>query len=1031
MPRLSSSDDEEKVKRIDPAHRATRNPRRPRPPAGAPPGGGPSKLSQLALAVAAIALWRLSDHVGFLSGSQHAPATTVPIGGAPTRNLGSLDPTSREQYQRDVVDRCHELDLLPGVPDTFYSRTESDRFVPGTDPILIRNATVWTGEHEGNQVLYNHDVLLDKGLVAKIGENLRVDTADNVKVIEAKGAWLTPGIVDMHSHIGVDSMPSLSGSDDTNSVAAPTLPHLRSLDGINTHDLAFRRTVAGGVTTSLVLPGSANSIGGQAFTIKLRPTQANTPDSLVIEMPWDVRRPSGDRKPKGQRPYWRRMKMACGENIKRVHNQVRMDNSWNFRSAFDSARALKRKQDAFCRKALDLQVKGQALNRDEAEFPDDLKLEALVDVLRGKVLVNTHCYETTDLDQFIRHTHEFEFPIAAFHHAHEAYLVPDLLKQAWPGNGTRTPAVALFATNARYKREAWRGSEYAPRLLSENNITVIMKSDHPVLDSRYLLFEAQQAHHFGLPAHLALSAVTSSPARVAGLSHRVGSISVSKDADVVLWSSHPLSLGATPSQVIIDGIPQLKHPHALDLPREHELEKRNGPPIASVPKSKRFPLEEQDDGFDVDDEASRGKEWTRAVKFVGVREVLVKRDDGLVDLAAAMSARRDGELSPVLVEVVVVGNKIECVAEACPMTGDSSARTVDLEGGSLLPSFYAFGPALGLSDITSEKSTTDAKVFDPLTHGELSRVQRVWSQHRAVRAVDGLSFGGKHLVVAEESGVANAITAPNGNGFYRGISVAFRTGAKNILESEAIISDRAALHVAIGHYKGSQEPSVSTEIAQLRSLLLAGLDSEQAATATRVEVDYFGLVAKGELPLVIEVDKADTIASLILLKHEVEAAAENRYSMRWIISGGQEAHLVAAELARDSIGVILSPPRAFPESWDARRALPGPPLTFDSHVTVLHRAGVRLALGLPEEWQTRTLLFEAAWAHRLARGEVSRAEAIAWISTNYEDLFAIHRPRARDGDEEEVDFVAFERDPFEFGSRMVASSKNGGVELRL
>jgi len=162
---------------------------------------------------------------------------------------------------------------------------------------------------------------------------------------------------------------------------------------------------------------------------------------------------------------------------------------------------------------------------------------------------------------------------------------------------------------------------------------------------------------------------------------------------------------------------------------------------------------------------------------------------GLVDRASTH------DVDESLLEVVINGNNIECLARSCSTFGFS--KVVDLQGGSLLPSFYAFGPALGLSDITSvrqvfrhfrlslvaeerlvvqEKSTSDAKVFDPLTHGELSRSQRSLG---SIRAIDGLSFGGKHLVVAEESGVGKAITAPRGNGFYRGVSVAFRTGAKN------------------------------------------------------------------------------------------------------------------------------------------------------------------------------------------------------------------------------------------------------------
>ena len=200
---------------------------------------------------------------------------------------------------------------------------------------------------------------------------------------------------------------------------------------------------------------------------------------------------------------------------------------------------------------------------------------------------------------------------------------------------------------------------------------------------------------YQVQSHLALAAVTTSPARVAGLSHRVGLISVNKDADIVLWSSHPLSLGATPSQVIIDGIPQLTNPQALDLPTEKEYERRNGPEIASIPKSKH-PLEEQDDGFDWEHKSERGKEWIEGVMFTGVKELFVNRGGDLVDLAEDKGV--DG-----LVEVVVVGGKIVCVARDCSRgaLAQAPSKVVDLKGGSLLPTFFAYGPALGLSDITS------------------------------------------------------------------------------------------------------------------------------------------------------------------------------------------------------------------------------------------------------------------------------------------------------------------------------------------
>ncbi|BGP37577.1 hypothetical protein JCM10449v2_001494 [Rhodotorula kratochvilovae] len=1003
----SSSDDEEKLKRPSGA-RARRHRSSP---------AAPTSTRWIALAVLAAgagALWVAS----YKAQGSSSPAA------ARTRSLASLSTPERTAWDA-TLEHCADLHTLPGVPDAFWARKSSDRFAAGTRPTLICNATVWTGEDDGRQVLYNADVLLDRGLVIKIGENLVAEEGNGrTDVVDAKGAWVTPGIFDMHSHIGVDSLPGLAGASDTNSVAGAVLPHLRSLDGINGHDLAFRRVVSGGVTSSLVLPGSANNIGGQAFVIKLRPTAERTIDSLVLEMPWNVKLPSGERKKRGDPPRWRHMKNACGENIRNVYGQTRLDLAWNFRSNLDKARTLKQKQDRFCSRALAAAKAGHALTDEKGEqedFPDDLQLEALVDVLRGKVKVNTHCYETTDLDAYVRLTHEFEFPVAAFHHAHETYLVPDLLKQAWPGNGTATPAVALFATNGRYKREAWRGSEYAAKVLSEQNISVIFKSDHPVTDSRYLLFQAQQGHHFGLPVHKALASITTVPAVTAGLSHRIGFLRPNYDADVVLWSSHPLALGATPQQVWIDGVAQLAEAFAPAPPGEgaHNEPRCNGPPQASLREDYDPTREQEDDGFDFlnpgETEHRKKPELVDRVKFVNVREVLLPggKEPGLASLA-----EQEGVAPPF--EVVVEDGTVVCLSESC---GDvASVETVDLKGGSLLPTLVSYGSALGLTDIIAEKSTTDTPTFDPLLDSKLSLVQQQFGPRVSVKALDGLSLGGKHLTTAEENGLGKAVTAPRGKGFFRGVSVAFRTGAANVLEDGALIKEAVALHVAIGHF-GSAAP-VALEIAELRALLLGGLSppSSSASHDAYAPTDYFAEVARGKLSLVVQTDKADIIASLIRLKAEVEAAGAG--SQRWVLHGAQEAHLLASALASARIGVILTPPRSFPSTWDSRRSLPGPPLTRDTALSALHRAGVRVALGTEEEWMPRTALWEAGWAWRLAGGEVERGEAVAWVSSNLEELFGLER---EEGDK--VEFAAFERDPLEFGSRVVAVSSGSQVKL--
>lgn len=657
-----------------------------------------------------------------------------------------------------------------------------------------------------------------------------------------------------------------------------------------------------------------------------------------------------------------------------------MDLSNNFRTAFNSAKDLKLKQDDFCAKVKDAQLKGDVLDE---RFPDDLEWEALTDVLRGKVKVNTHCYESTDFAAFVRHSNEFKFPVAAFHHAHEAWIVPDLLKQTWGG----TPAVALFATNARYKREAWRGTEYAPKILEENNITVIMKSDHPVLDSRYLPFEAQQAHHFGLSAHKALASITTSSAEVAGLGHRVGYVRPQWDADIVLWDSHPLSLGATPTQVWIDGIQQLARPYSA---KEISTDTKP-PPVASVPEDP-LTLQDEDDPWNgaAHKDHHAQAESHEEVVFTNVNEVLISdAKGGLQSLGAQLTGSY---------EVHVVAGKIVCVGD-CFSAVSSSARVVDLKGGSLLPPIVGYGPGLGLIDIISEKSAQDNAVFDPLMSGDLSRTQQLWGPTVAVKAVDGLAFGGKHLLISHSAGVTKAVTAPTSKGFFSGVSVAFRTNAKNILDEGAIIDEAVALHVSLGHYKAAQTPSISTEIAELRGLLLGGLAVDVSDGQSS---DYFALAANGKLPLVINAAKADHLASLVRLKKEIERSPNQTDPLRWVVHGGQEAHLVASELAEAGIAVILDPPRAFPGSWDERRALAGPPLTEFNPATALEKAGVKVGLGVPEEWQARQLLWEAAWAQKDSGGEVDRRTAVGWVSSNLEEILGLSKPHKL------AEFVAYE-----------------------
>ncbi|KAL1742134.1 hypothetical protein HDZ31DRAFT_66247 [Schizophyllum fasciatum] len=863
--------------------------------------------------------------------------------------------------------RCRALHAKPGPPPGFHERAVSDRFVQGTRPVLIRNATVWTGEG----VRRRTDILLAGGVIQAVGHLeawsgvMEQYAADAVDVLDARGAWVTPGLVDVHSHVGVESAPRLDGSVDVNSMHNTIQPWLRSLDGLNTHDESYKLAIAGGLTTALVIPGSSNAIGGQGFVIKLRSTTERSPSSMLLEPPFGL---NGSEADPDVPPRWRHIKHACGENPSREYGQTRMDTFWQFREAYETARKIKEAQDEYCEAAF--AGKWDAI--EGKEFPDDLRWEALVDVLRGKVKVNTHCYEAVDLDGFVRLTNEFKFPLSSFHHAHETYLVPDVLKRVYG----EPPASAMFATFARYKREAYRHSEFAPRILHDHGLRVVMKSDHPGIVSRYLLHEAQQAHYYGLPADVALASVTSMAAGVLGMDHRVGYVKRGYDADLVLWDSHPLQLGATPVQVFVDGIPQLADAHvSLKAP-----ERAAGPP--STPDfSREAERAVKYDGLPPLEPARRLRVGTK-VLFTNVKGVLLPGGRNVTAQGVG-----EGSAQGELISVVAEGGEILCAGAGCGdayegADADEVVEVVDLAGGWITPGLVSVGTALGLQEISMEESTKDGEVLDALT-SDAPMAGAV------VRAADGLMFGTRNAWLAYRAGVTDAISAPESSGLISGFSAAFSTGASGKLERAAVMKDAVALHARVSM---SSATSISTQIAALRKLLLPPSGEKKGLLGTAEGA--VSSVLQETMPLVVHADNADVIATLLTLKREVEKKIRAR--LRMTIVGGAEAHLLARELAQADVGVIVISPRPHPYSWEKRRILPGPPLTKESNIMRLLAHGVTVGIGpqgvdgdMLGEWAVRNLRFDAAWAMLESGGQIAEVDALAMASTNILKLLGV------------------------------------------
>ena len=387
-------------------------------------------------------------------------------------------------------------------------------------PTLIRNVTILTA---AGPTIRNGSVLLRDGKIADVGASVTAP-ADAV-VIDGTGKYVTPGIVDTHSHIGGGAAPGDEGAqaDDINEATSPVTAHVWVEHSVWPQDAQFPRTLAGGVTTVQILPGSANLIGGRSVVLKVVPS----------------RTAQGMKFPGAK--YG--LKMACGENPKRVYASrgpsTRMGNVAGYRAAWIQAEAYRRKWDKW-----NTDHQGEAPGRD-------LGLETLAEVLRGNILVQNHCYRADEMAQMIDIAREFGYKIRSFHHGVEAYKIADLLARD-------SISASVWADWGSFKLEAADAIRGNMALLNRAGVRTIMHSDDASGEQR-LNQEAAKAmaegNRIGVPvtAEDAIKWMTINPAWALGLDDKIGSIQNGKNADVVLWSGDPFSVYSRAEKVWIDG----------------------------------------------------------------------------------------------------------------------------------------------------------------------------------------------------------------------------------------------------------------------------------------------------------------------------------------------------------------------------------------------------------------------------------------------------------------------------------------------
>lgn len=388
---------------------------------------------------------------------------------------------------------------------------------PAGRATLIKGATVLTITRGD---IARGDILIRDGRIAAVGTSLAAPAG--ATVVDATGKFVSPGIIDAHSHIAID------GSVNEGSLSVTSMVAIQ--DVIAPDSIAIYRALAGGVTTVNVLHGSANAIGGLNATLKLR--WGATAEAMLF-----AGAPPGIKFALGENP--KRAGSTAGPGGQQRYPATRMGVIDVIREAFTDARDYKRQLDAH--KA------SVAAGKKPLVAPRrDLQLEPLVEILEGTRLVHAHCYRSDEILQLLRVADEFGFRIGTFQHALEGYKVADEIAKHGAGAST-------FSDWWAYKVEAYDAVPYNAALMTERGIVVSINSDSAE-EMRHLNQEAAKAVKYGgLTDDQAMRLVTLNPARQLGIEARVGSIDVGKDADLVIWSAHPLSTYAVAETTYVDG----------------------------------------------------------------------------------------------------------------------------------------------------------------------------------------------------------------------------------------------------------------------------------------------------------------------------------------------------------------------------------------------------------------------------------------------------------------------------------------------
>ena len=828
----------------------------------------------------------------------------------------------------------------------------------GTYPvgsILIQNIdTVWTA---AGAPMANVDILIVDGVIREIGAGLRA--GNDVQVIDGSGMTAIPGIVDEHSHIAMAA---------TNEFTAPLVPEVRVIDALQPDDFQLYRALSGGITTARLMHGSSNPIGGQSAVIKTRWGMENTHDLLIPGAP-------------------RFVKFALGENVTRkgsgFSNDARFPYSRQgveaiYREAFTTAQEYRDTWNAY------------EANPGAFAVPPrrDLRMEAIVEIMEGKIRVHAHSYRSDEILMLMRIAEEFGFRIDVFTHVLEGYKVAAEMAEHGAAGST-------FTDWWQYKREAFEATPYNAALMQEAGVLTGINTDIPWLQSFMIAEIAKPVRYGGVSREDAIRMFTINPATMMHIEDKVGSLEVGKQGDLVLLNGSPFDSFTRVEKTFVDGILY------YDLSAEAETRGERiitedgliTPPLSEASQPGASAVDPAGMGM-ASNVASDAMSIDERVAALGLADRVASSADGAGIGAIDTDADRPAVRGPVAAQeevvalvggtvhpvsgpqisngvVVIRSGVIESVGPASSTQVPADARRVDVSGRHVYPGLINASTPLGLLEFGQV--------------GQASDLEEVGTFNPHVRAIAAVQPNYPDMHIARQNGTTAAGVGQT-TGVISGTMGVVALNDADTWERVAIEQNGPLLmRIPVsGTGDDDEEPEFDSDIQKQivelfeRAMVFAETGTVSDDPTRRFEANTWGgdrvlldamvPAVTGQVPIFFRADDAWDIRHVI-------AFGEKFPAIRPVILGGTEAYMVADELADAGIPVVLNINSAFRPTPDREASI----TASYRNAGRLVAAGVKLGFATDQggggDGMARNLPYVAAWsvAFGLPEGEAIRA----------------------------------------------------------